>query len=94
MPTFQVLKDADALLDYTIDWSDVFPSDDSIVASTWTCDDTGITIEDGSNSFTDTTATVWLSGGTSGNYYDVINHVTTNDAREDDRTIRVYVYEA
>lgn len=94
MPTFQAMKDADATLDFTIDWSDVFPAGDDIAASTWTCDDTGITIEVGSGSFTATTTTIWLSGGTSGEYYDVVNHVTTSDAREDDRTIRVRVYAA
>lgn len=93
MPSFEVLKDADAVLDYTIDWSDVFPADDPIVVSAWACDE-GITIVAGAASNTDTTTTVWLEDGDAGSWYDVTNHVTTSQDREDDRTIRVFVYEA
>ena len=91
MATFYMLKDADAVLDYTIDWSDVFPSGDDISASTWVAD-TGLTVD--SDTETATTTTVWLSGGTKGEVYDVTNHVTTAAGREDDRTISFTVYEA
>ena len=91
MATFFTLKDVDAVLDYTIDWSDVFPTGDDISVSTWTAD-TGITVD--SDTETTTTTTVWLSGGTKGEVYDVTNHATTAAGREDDRTITVQVYEA
>ena len=91
MATFHALKDVDAVLDFTIDWSDVFPSGDDISTSTWSAD-TGLTVD--SDTETATTTTVWLSGGTKGYSYDVTNHVVTAAGREDDRTIAVQVYEA
>ena len=91
MPAFYTLKDVDAVLDFSIDWTSVFPTHDKIVASSWTADD-GLTVDD--NTFTDKTTTVWLSGGTKSGAYNVVNHVTTLYGREDDRTIRVTVYEA
>ena len=81
------IKDPDAVLDYQIDWSDLL-GDDTITSSEWVASD-GITID--SNSFADTAATVWLSGGTVGQDYAVTNHITTDGGREDDRTITIMV---
>lgn len=50
----------------------------------WTAP-TGITATTSTN--TTTTATVWLSGGTLGEYYRIVNHITTAAGRQDDRTI-------
>ena len=79
------LKDPDAVLDYQIDWSDWLDSD-TISTSAWTVP-TGLTEDSDSN--TTTTATVWLSGGTAGTSYSVINHIVTAAGREDDRTITI-----
>ena len=81
-------KDPQAVLDYEVDWSDWLEGGDTISASEWTAPD-GITIEEDSN--TTTTATVWLSGGTAGEIYDVVNGISTNGGRDDDRTIRIVV---
>jgi hypothetical protein len=85
-------KDPDAVLDYGFDWSRWLADGETITASTWEADDEGITIDDGTQ-FTDTTASVWLSGGTTGAFYRLTNHVTTSDGREDDRTHTISVRE-
>ena len=41
--------------------------------------------------FTDTTATVWVSGGTTGRRYHLTNTVDTAGGRTHERTIPVYV---
>lgn len=81
------IKDPSAVLDYTIDWADWLVLD-TIVTSTWTAE-TGITIDDDAS--TETTATVWLSGGTLLTSYALTNHIVTAAGREDDRTISVYI---
>lgn len=85
------VKDPDAILDYTIDWSSWLATGDTISASVWTADE-GITVEDG-DTFDDDSTTVWLSGGTAGAVYRVVNHVTTTGGREDDRTLEIQVEE-
>ena len=61
---------------------------ETISTSTWTVP-SGITKD--SDSGTTTKATIWLSGGTAGEDYDLVNHVVTSSDREDDRTITVAV---
>ena len=57
-------KDPNAVLDYVIDWgTNYLASDETISTATWT-EGTGITKD--SDSKTDTTTTIWLSGGTAG----------------------------
>lgn len=79
------LKDPDAVLDYQIDWSN-WLDDDTISTSSWTVP-TGITRDSDTNDTT--TATIWLSGGTAGTSYSVVNHIVTADGREEDRTITI-----
>jgi hypothetical protein len=86
------LKDPDAVLDYAVDWSAWLPTGDTIVASTWAVP-TGITQTTPPPSFTDTAATIWLAGGTLGQTYELVNHVTTAQGRQDDWTIKVSIRE-
>lgn len=81
-------KDPNAVLDYGFDYSRWLPSGDTITASTWT-PDTGITVN--SSSFTSTATTVWLAGGTAGTSYKVVNHITTQQGRQDDQTLEISV---
>lgn len=81
-------KDPDAVLDYSFDWEDWLCEGDTITASTWA---TPAGITEDSDSFTDDTTTVWLSGGTVGESYDLVNHVTTNEGREEDRTLTICI---
>lgn len=83
MKTF--LKDPNATVDYAVDWSDWLGSD-TISSVAWTVPD-GITKSAETN--TTTKATIWLSGGSVGNKYDVVCRITTSDGRTDDRTITI-----
>jgi hypothetical protein len=85
------IKDKDSLLDYTHLWSEWLAEvSDTIVDSTWVADD-GIVIENQSN--TTTEATVWLSGGSVGNQYSIVNEIETAGGRIDNRTLIVKVRE-
>lgn len=83
------IKDPDAVLDYTINWSDWLDGD-TISTSDWTVP-TGITKT--TDSETSTTTTVWLSGGTVGTTYNMINRIVTDGGRTEDRTIAIMVSE-
>ena len=78
-------KDPNAILDYQINWATWLGSD-TIASSAWTVP-AGITQTSATN--TTTTATIWLSGGTEGTDYDLINRITTVGGRTDDRTITI-----
>ncbi len=83
------LKDPDAVLDYQIDWEDWLDGD-TISSSSWTVAD-GITEVTDTN--TTTTATIWLSGGTDGASYNVVNRIVTAGGRTEDRTITIVCQE-
>jgi len=84
MTTFR--KDPEAVLDYHVDWSD-WLGIDTIASSLWSCSDSGITID--SDSTTATVTTVWLSGGTVDEEYEVVNHIVTSAGREEDKTLTI-----
>ena len=79
------IHDPDAVLDYGFDWTtdDWLDDGETIATSTWTVP-TGITKVDQSN--TGTITAIWISGGTDGQFYRVINHIVTSEGREDDRS--------
>lgn len=83
------VKDPGARKDYAVDWSDWLDGD-TISASAWT-PPSGITQYSASN--TPTAATIWLSGGTAGEEYAVVNQITTAGGRIDQRTIKIVVRE-
>ena len=82
-------KDPNAVLDYQIDWSTWLGSD-TIATSAWTVP-TGMTLV--TSSATTTAATIWLSGGTAGSSYGVVNRITTDGGRTEDRTLTIVVSE-
>lgn len=87
-------KDADAVLDYLLSWSNWLSSGDTISTSSWSIqaisgDSDPLTTTSDSN--TDTTTTVKLSGGTVGNLYKVYNTITTNGGYTDRRYFRVKI---
>jgi len=90
-------KDPHAVLDYVLDWYNLddiaehppyLNEEETISSATWTVA-TGIT-ED-SVSKTDTTTTIWLSGGTAGESYSIACKIVTSDSRTDERTFTVQV---
>jgi hypothetical protein len=79
-------KDPQEILDYVVDWAKPLAGD-LIVASTWTLPQ-GIT-DTGNQSFDDTTTTIWLSGGSDGENYELINQITTAAGRVREQTCRL-----
>lgn len=86
--TNRFTKSPEATLDYKFDWSRWLPTGDTIATSSMTAD-TGLTVA--SDTHDTSTATVWLSGGTDGQNYDVVNEITTAGGRTDERTMVIQV---
>jgi hypothetical protein len=84
-----LLKDPEAVLDYAIDWgADYLLEDDMLMASDWSVtpdEPEGVSIV-GSN-FGDRLSTVQAGGGVAGRLYRLVNRVTTQLGRIDDRSI-------
>ena len=87
-------KDTEAALDYLISWSQWLPGGDTISTSSWSVEsisgdaDPLASTDTGK---TDTTTTITLSGGTTGNIYKVYNTITTAGGLTDRRYFRVKV---
>lgn len=82
------IKDPNAKKPYGVDWGVWLVSGDSIATAAWIVP-TGIVKE--SESLAGAQATIWLSGGTDGQHYDVTSRITTALGMIDDQTIRIYV---
>lgn len=80
-----IKKDPDATLDYTFNWIDYLAALDDAIASVEFILDEGLlqTLV----SFSDMTATVWISGGIVGQTHRVTCRITTQGGRIDDRSI-------
>ncbi len=85
IPTVE--KDPDSTVDWTFDWETELDGD--TIASVNFIVDSGLT--KGSNNFSATSATVWISGGTAGTVYRVVCRVTTAASRVMDKTLFVRV---
>jgi hypothetical protein len=85
----QFQKRAGSTLDYKVDWA-TWLSTDTISTSSWTVP-TGLTKASESN--TTTSATVWVSGGTIGTTYEIINTIITAAGRTDYRTVTITIIE-
>ena len=88
-----LLKDPDAVLDYSIDWGAEYLADGELLAaSEWsvTPDLPGGIAVVGSD-FDATTSTVRAAGGVAGQLYVLANRVTTAVGRIDDRSIVIRV---
>jgi len=75
------IKNPDAVLDYGIDWA-AWLNADVIINSAWVVSDGIIKRAD---YFDKKITNIWLSGGTVGNIYTIINYIVTSDCREDSR---------
>jgi len=85
-----LIKDPNAVLDYGFDWSAWLATGEIISSSTWTIP-AGITKDSDIN--TTTTTTAWLSGGTVGTTYTLVNRVVTSAGRTEDRSVDILVRE-
>lgn len=84
------IKDPNDVLDYEVTWASWLPEGDTIDTSTWIVPD-GIVEDEAKRTNTDTTATIWLSGGTDRSTYPVTNRITTAQGRTADHTIHIVV---
>ena len=93
------VKDPQAVLDYKFDWkaltngsgpSDWLASSETISSFVITAD-AGLTVNSSSQTDTNTSVTVWLSGGTDGIEYSLACKIVTSSARTDERTVTISV---
>lgn len=84
-------QDPADVLDYALDWTDWLDDGETISTSSWAVTPSGLTTSLASIVNNNTTAVVWLSGGTVGNSYTVTNHITTTDSRTVERSITVAI---
>ncbi len=85
--TWDRTKDPDEIVDYDLSWEDEMTADtDTISSSTWTVP-AGITKDSSSN--TTTRTKVWLSGGTIGETYTLLNRVVTAGGRTLDQSVKL-----
>lgn len=84
------VKDPDATLDYTFDWSSWLETGETIASQTVT---TGTGLTEDSVAASDSAITVWVSGGTVGESYEISCEITTDNspARVDERTITIRI---
>lgn len=79
-----------SLLDYGLDWSDWLSSTpgDTIASSSWVADPalTLSNLEHG-----DAATSVWVTGGSPGEWYELENTVTTSSGRRDSRLCLLYI---
>lgn len=82
-------KDPDEVLDYEIDWTTRLAGD-TILTSTWTISPDSLLVKN-SDTFTGSTTTIWLQGGTLGKTYELTNRVTTAGGRTMDQTVDLLI---
>jgi hypothetical protein len=83
-----LLKDADAVLDYSVDWGTEYLGDDLLAQSNWSVspdEPGGVSIL--GNTFDAKIATVKAGGGTTGRIYRLENQVVLESGRVDSRSI-------
>jgi len=89
-------KDSEAQLSYQLNWTNWLPDSDLVTSSSWsvesiTGDADPLTVT--GNSFTNTSTTVTVTGGTTGNIYKVYNTIGTDQSNTDRRHFRIKVQE-
>jgi hypothetical protein len=87
-----LLKDPEAMLDYSVDWGAEYLSGDALAQSSWTvipAETGGVSIV--SDRFDLLVATAQVAGGVAGRLYRLTNHVVTAEGREDSRSIMLRV---
>lgn len=87
-------KDPEEVLDYTVDWRPRLGAD-TIVSTVFTIvsGEASTTLHMDSWSITglDQMTTLWLSGGTLGVTYRILNHITTAAGRQMEQTVKLKV---
>lgn len=90
--TWESSKDPNEVKDYELDWSDrLETASDTISTSAWSIVTDSPTLVIDSSSTTTTVTKVWLSAGTDGTTYDLLNRVVTAGGRTYDQTVKLRV---
>lgn len=76
--------------DYFLDWSSWLDTGETITASVWTVP-TGITQTTPAPSFTAEQTKIWLTGGTIGESYVILNTITTSTGRQTAKTFTLTI---
>ena len=87
-----LLKDPDALLDYSIDWGAEYLDGDLLSGSAWSvtpAEAGGVDVV--GDDFSATVASVKAGGGNPGKLYRLVNQVTLQSGRIDSRSIMLRV---
>lgn len=82
------VKDSDSVLDFEFNW-ELWLGNLETISSYEITASPGITVD--SDTSSNTTVTVWLSGGTAMQPYTVACRITTNQGRVDERTMTIRV---
>lgn len=83
-----LMKDPDAVLDYSIDWGAEYLGEDLVADSQWSVtpdEANGVSVA--ASDFDGTTTTVKAAGGVPGRLYSLVNHVVLDSGRVDNRSI-------
>jgi hypothetical protein len=83
-----LMKDPDAALDYSIDWGAEYLGGDLLADSEWSVNPAepgGVAIV--GSDYNSTTTSVKAAGGIAGRIYKLVNHVTLESGRVDNRSI-------
>ena len=83
--------DANATLDYTIDWSAWLDAGDTISTSVWAVESGDVTLA--TPTINGDLTQIWASAGTVGTAATVRNRITTAAGRIDDRTLTLVIRE-
>lgn len=75
-------------LDYSLDWKYRIPANDSIQTSSWTVT---ANLSISANTLSSKRTTIWLSGGTAGNYANVTNTIVTAQGRTFIESLRLKI---
>ena len=89
------LKDVDAVVDFSVDWTEACAGVRTLVESNWQIvpDGGDAPLALGEDHFSATESVVRLSGGRAGHVYRVGNRVSFSDGTEDERSLVVRVEE-
>lgn len=89
MPGLWPSLDPEELLDRQVSWVKNLDDGETLVNSTFTVADGDVEIS--TQSFSDTIATVWLTGGTLDTTCEVLNHIVTSAGREREQTMKIKI---
>jgi len=87
------IQDPDARLDYAIDWGPFLDGTDgdTISSAAWVDVPDELVVVDGGLDLTGRKHIAYVSGGEHGSAYQITSRITTDQGREDDLSLRIYV---